>query len=101
MPDKERPLRLLENAEMVDVAAAEIPDGPPGKFRWRNVSYQVVGAEGPERIEPEWWRAAGAERPRDYFRVEDDAGRRFWLYREGRYGAPDAAPRWYMQGMFA
>ena len=101
MPDRERPLRLLEQAEAVDVAAAEIPDGPPGRFRWRNVSYQVVGAEGPERIEPEWWRAAGAERPRDYFRVEDDAGRRFWLYREGRYGAPDAAPRWYMQGMFA
>lgn len=101
MPDRERPLRLLENAEMVDVAAAEIPDGPPGKFRWRNVSYHVVGAEGPERIEPEWWRTAGTTRARDYFRIEDDAGRRFWLYREGQYGAANPAPRWYMQGMFA
>ncbi len=101
MPDRERPLRLFEHAEAVDVTAAEIPDGPPGRFRWRNVSYAVVGAEGPERIEPEWWRAAGSERARDYFRIEDDTGRRFWLYREGLYGAQDAAPRWYMQGMFA
>lgn len=96
---KQRPLRLLTSPENIDVSAAEIPEGPPGRFRWRSVSYRVVGAEGPERIEPEWWRAQG-EKARDYFRVEDEAGRRYWLYREGRYGGADM-PRWYMQGMFA
>ena len=97
---RERPLRLLA-AESIEVTAAEIPEGPPGRFRWRSVSYRVAGAEGPERIEPEWWTATGKAGSRDYFRVEDEAGRRYWLYREGRYGASEAPPRWFMQGMFA
>lgn len=98
--DRQRPLRLLA-AEGIEVTAAEIPEGPPGRFRWRSVSYRVAGAEGPERIEPEWWNTFGKAGSRDYFRVEDEAGRRYWLYREGRYGASEAPPRWFMQGMFA
>lgn len=94
-----RPIRLL-TAEQIEVTAAEIPEGPPGRFRWRSVSYRIVGAEGPERIAPEWWRTTELAETRDYFRVEDEAGRRYWLYREGRYGA-ERPPRWYMQGMFA
>jgi protein ImuB len=60
-----------------------------------------VEAEGPERLSPEWWLPAGeAQKPRDYYIAGDESGRRFWLYREGRYG-DGPAPRWYMHGLFA
>jgi protein ImuB len=93
-----RPLRLLDPPERVE-ALAEIPDGPPVRFRWRRVLHAVRKAEGPERIAPEWWREAAPTR--DYFRVEDEAGRRFWLYREGLFGREVASPRWYVHGLFA
>ncbi|WP_293552884.1 DUF6504 family protein [Parvibaculum sp.] len=93
-----RPLRMLAAAEPVEVTA-EIPEGPPRNFRWRRVLYQVRRAEGPERIAPEWWRNP-RDRTRDYYRVEDTTGRRFWLYRDGLYDRDEAMPRWYIQGMF-
>lgn len=93
-----RPLRLLDPPERVE-ALAEIPDGPPVRFRWRRVLHAVRKAEGPERIAPEWWREEALTR--DYFRVEDEAGRRFWLYREGLFGREIMAPRWYVHGLFA
>jgi len=92
-----RPLRLFARPEPVE-AIAEVPDGPPVRFRWRRALYQVVRAEGPERIAPEWW--CDDDFTRDYFRVEDPAGRRFWLYREGLYGSERTAPRWYLHGVF-
>ena len=100
-----RPLRLLDPPERVE-ALAEIPDGPPVRFRWRRVLHAVRKAEGPERIAPEWWRVRddgshAAALTRDYFRIEDEAGRRFWLYREGLFGRETAAPRWYLHGLFA
>lgn len=99
-----RPLRLFERAEPID-AIAEVPDGPPLRFRWRRATHEVVAIEGPERIAPEWWKNAASNLTRDYFRVEDSNGRRFWLYREGLYGAGSApqanGPRWFMQGLFA
>ena len=70
--------------------------------RVSHVSHRIARAEGPERIAPEWWRVAeGAGRlTRDYYRVEDEDGRRFWLYREGLYGRETIAPRWYLHGIF-
>ena len=50
-----RPIRLIEPAERIDVLA-EVPDGPPIRFRWRRVLHAVIRADGPERIAPEWWR---------------------------------------------
>ncbi|MCB1498215.1 MAG: DNA polymerase Y family protein [Bauldia sp.] len=94
----DRPLRLFARPEPVEAMAA-VPDGPPLRFRWRRALYQIVRAEGPERIAPEWWRD-GEELSRDYFRVEDPAGHRFWLYREGLYGRETSAPRWYLHGVF-
>ena len=44
--------------------------------------------------------AETARMTRDYFRVEDTDGHRFWIYREGLY-RKDAAPRWYLQGVSA
>jgi len=98
----ERPLRLFERPEPID-AIAQAPDGPPLKFRWRRMVHDVAAYEGPERIAPEWWREAQDSLTRDYYRVEDVKGRRFWLYREGLYEGETAQrrPRWFVQGLFA
>ncbi|MCP5000672.1 MAG: DNA polymerase Y family protein [Hyphomicrobiales bacterium] len=95
-----RPIRLFERPEPIE-AMAEVPEGPPITFRWRRALHRVVAAEGPERIEAEWWRDDEA-RPRDYYRIEDEVGRRYWLYRQGLFTAHDAPPpRWFMHGIFA
>jgi protein ImuB len=102
--EKPRPLLLLPQAEPTEVTAL-IPEGPPRRFRWHGVTYDITGAQGPERIADEWWRApypsrAGAP-TRDYYLVEDGEGHRFWLYREGLYGRKTATPRWFVHGLFA
>jgi len=97
-----RPLHLFDPPQPVEVIAA-VPDGPPQRFRWRRTLHEVARYEGPERIAPEWWRRA-PDKPgltRDYYRVEDVRGRRFWLFRHGLYEAESAAPRWYVHGLFA
>ncbi len=84
-------------------AIAELPDAAPSRFTWRRVAHRVAKAQGPERLSPEWWRPEtrlGA-RTRDYYAVEDDAGRRFWLFREGLYDrieGEDHLPQWWIQG---
>jgi protein ImuB len=79
---------------------ALIPEGPPRQFRWRGVRHQVAHAQGPERIAPEWWRQSPNDAERDYYMVEDSAGRRFWLYRAGLYGRGDAPPpQWFIHGV--
>jgi protein ImuB len=99
-PGSARPLLLLPRPEAAEVIAL-VPEGPPRQFRWRGVLYQAADAEGPERIAPEWWRqGGGGETERDYYVVEDVAGRRFWLYRAGRYGA-GSTPVWFVHGVFA
>ncbi len=95
-----RPLKILERPEKIAVLYAS-PDGYPRRFRWRGDVHEVVRVEGPERIAPEWWREKGSARLRDYYRIEDGAGRRYWIYRagladDGRGGMPD----WFLQGMF-
>lgn len=95
-----RPIRLLRHPEPLDVPATEVPEGAPLQFRWRRVLHRVERAEGPERIAPEWWRQEAETATRDYFRVEDAAGHRYWVYRQGYHGAPEA-PRWFMHGLFA
>ncbi|MBZ9845621.1 DUF6504 family protein [Mesorhizobium sp. CA5] len=102
----ERPVRLFRSPEPIEVPATEIPEGPPMNFRWRRALYRVARAEGPERIAAEWWRQLPGEEEaptRDYYRIEDSEGRRYWLYRQGLYNsAPQAAPpRWFMHGVFA
>lgn len=100
-----RPLTLLDPPERIEVLA-QVPDGPPGQFRWRGRVHRVMAQEGPERIAPEWWRRAEghASDPglsRDYYRVEDMAGSRFWLFRHGLYERETAHPAWYVHGLFA
>lgn len=94
-----RPQHLLDPPQPVEVIA-EVPDGPPRRFRWKGTLHEIQCHEGPERIAGEWWR--GGKRPtRDYYRVEDTAGRRFWLFRHGLYVQGRDIPRWYVHGLFA
>ncbi|NRA28681.1 MAG: DNA polymerase Y family protein [Parvularculaceae bacterium] len=98
---KVRPLTLFPRPEAIEVLAA-VPDGPPMRFVWRKVSRRVKRTDGPERIAPEWWKLTekGA-RARDYYRVEDESGRRYWVFRDGLYddgrGGP---PQWFIHGLF-
>lgn len=102
-----RPPLLLATPESVTVMA-EVPEGPPLRFTWRRVNRRVIKAEGPERIAPEWWRVfdgSPAQRTRDYYRIEDEDGCRYWVFREGLYQDRDEArdaepPRWFLHGVF-
>ena len=93
-----RPLRLFVRPEPIE-AVAEVPDGPPLRFRWRRVLHDVAAIEGPERIAAPWWRRPDAP-TRDYFRAEDSQGRRFWLYREGLWGRETLRAKWFVHGVF-
>jgi protein ImuB len=112
-----RPLFLLPAPEPM-AAIAEMPDGPPLQFTWRRVGRRVAAAEGPERIAPEWWRLLGRSRhaegglatipgqqwrTRDYYRIEDEQGGRYWVFRAGLFrddGEDEQAPVWFMHGLF-
>jgi protein ImuB len=106
-----RPLRLLARPEPIE-AIAEVPDGPPLRFRWRRALHEVIAAEGPERIEGPWWGEPGEQSSfasfeksaRDYFRVEDQMGLRFWLFRAGLYRdfvpGTSPPPSWFVHGSF-
>lgn len=94
-----RPLQLFDPPQSIETLA-ETPDGPPLRFRWRRALHTVARAEGPERIAPEWWRDGQAP-TRDYYRVEDSEGRRFWLFRAGLYERETDRPRWFLHGLFA
>ena len=95
-----RPERLLDQPEAIGVIYAT-PEGLPRRFVWRRLVHDVIRAEGPERISPEWWRERGNARLRDYYRVEDRDGRRYWIYREGLFGdGRGGDPLWYLHGLF-
>jgi protein ImuB len=95
-----RPPLLLRRAEPAQVLAL-MPEGAPRRFRWRGEMHGVALAQGPERIAAEWWREREPRPTRDYYLVENEEGRRFWLYREGLYGRETASPRWFVHGFFA
>ena len=95
--DRPRPTRLLARPEPVTVTAP-IPDYPPLLFRYKGEVHPIKKADGPERIEREWWMDEGEHR--DYYYVEDDKGRRYWLYRSGHYGG-DGSGQWFLHGFFA
>lgn len=94
-----RPLKLLDRAEKIAVLYAT-PDGYPQRFRWRGQTHEVMRVEGPERIAPEWWRSRSTARLRDYYRIEDEEGHRYWIYRSGLIGdGRGGLPDWFLQGL--
>ncbi|WP_247887023.1 DNA polymerase Y family protein [Azospirillum sp. SYSU D00513] len=95
--DRPRPVRLLVPPEPIEVVAP-VPDDPPKLFRWRGATHRVGKADGPERLCAEWWRHGGELR--DYYRVEDMEGRRFWVFRLGLH-RPEAPAGWFLHGFFA
>ena len=98
-----RPLRLFRKPEPLDGVISLIPDDPPRQFEWRRRLHRIRRAEGPERIGDEWWRKDIADvrtdAVRDYYRVEDQDGARFWVFREGLY-APGEPAKWFLHGLF-
>ncbi|MEO1647493.1 MAG: DUF6504 family protein [Pseudomonadota bacterium] len=97
----DRPLKILDKPEKVAVLYAT-PDGFPKRFRWRDEVREVARVEGPERLAPEWWREKSTTRLRDYYRIEDEGGGRYWIYRDGIAGdGRGGLPDWYLQGLFA
>ncbi len=101
--DQPRPVRLFARPLPIE-AMAVAPDDPPFLFRWQGRTHRVRMAEGPERIAAEWWRKAWddneIDRVRDYYRVEDESGARFWVFRTGFYGG-ERPTRWFLHGLFA
>lgn len=92
---KSRPLYLFKDPEPIEVTAP-IPDYPPMLFRYRNQIHKIAKADGPERIEQEWWLQQGQHR--DYYQVEDEDGQRYWLFRRGHYH--DKSYQWFLHGVF-
>jgi protein ImuB len=100
LPSAQRPQRLLDRPEAIDVIYAT-PEGMPRRFMWRRAIHDIARVEGPERIAPEWWRQPSSARLRDYYRVEDADGRRYWIYREGLIGdGRGGLPAWFIHGLF-
>jgi len=97
MTDRPRPLYILPRPEAVEVTAP-IPDYPPMMFRYKGVRHKIIKADGPERIEQEWWLRDGKHR--DYYAVEDEEGKRYWLFRAGHYDA-EKTYQWFIHGFFA
>jgi protein ImuB len=89
-PRRTRPLLLLDEPTLVDVLMP-VPDGLPQVFHWQGAAHRIAHLEGPERITPEWWRG-GKAAARDYYRIEDRNGRRYWLFRE--------KAQWFLHGLF-
>ena len=98
---RETPTRLLDSPEEIAVLYAT-PEGLPRRFVWRRKVHDIARAQGPRRVAPEWWRAPSTARLRDYYKVEDADGRRFWIFREGVVGdGRGGAPLWYVHGLFS
>lgn len=91
-----RPLQLLATPERIEVTALT-PDHPPMLFRYKGQLHTIIRADGPERIEQEWWLQQGQHR--DYYRVEDQEGRRYWLFRLGHYH--EKIYQWFIHGFLA
>ena len=97
-----RPARILKRPEPIDNVLSELPDQPPRRFIWRGITHRIVCADGPERISGEWWRRPGeAGAVRDYFRVENENGERFWVFRRGDgEDTRSGNLSWHMHGIF-
>ncbi len=94
--ERSRPIHLLRRPELVEVSAP-IPDYPPMNFKYNGKLHTIQKADGPERIEDEWWIEPA--RSRDYYTVEDQDGARYWLFRSGHY-TDGGSVKWFLHGFF-
>jgi protein ImuB len=101
LPALAPPIHLFDPPQPIAAMMAEASDDAPSRFRWRGKLHDVARVEGPEPASSTAARVddtAGSQR--DYYRVEDCRGRRFWIFRETRT-APAEPPAWYVHGLFA
>lgn len=94
--DKLRPTYLLKQPQRIEVTAP-IPDYPPMNFRYNGKLYTVIKADACERIESEWWLDKGLHR--DYYAVQTEEGKCYWLFRLGHYN-DNNKPLWFIHGFF-
>ncbi len=94
--DLPRPVHVLKKPEPIEVSVP-IPDYPPLLFNYKGTLHTVKKADGPERIEQEWW--SDKSEYRDYYCLEDEHGGRYWVFRLGDYLTGD--PKWFIHGFFA
>ena len=101
-PKWPRPIRLFARPEPLARVMALMPDQPPRRFEWRGKTYKIVAGDGPERVHGEWWRReAEVWAVRDYYRVEDEEGGRYWVFRRGDGFEEDTGDlSWWMHGVF-
>jgi protein ImuB len=101
-PGWQRPIRLFARPEPLSRVMALMPDQPPRRFEWRGRTYKVVAGDGPERVHGEWWRRdAEVWAVRDYYRVEDEEGGRYWVFRRGDGFEDETGDlSWWMHGVF-
>ena len=81
---------VFQEPELVEVIALA-PDGPPSRVQRNGAAFDVVTSFGPERIGAPWWKGGSGSGVRDYFCVEDQEGRWFWL-------VLDLSGRWFLHG---
>lgn len=86
----------LFNTPLAIAVSAPIPDYPPMNFRLNGQLHEIIKADGPKRIEKEWWIEEGEHR--DYYVVEDKNGSRYWVFRSGHYEKGNA--QWFLHGEF-
>lgn len=93
---RERPPTLFVTPEPIHTIAM-LPDKPPSRVQWRGEQLTIISGSGPERIAPEWWSAPLQHDPftgRDYFTIQDSAGRWLWVFREA------SSQRWFVHGVW-
>ena len=131
--ERPRPLFLLDQPEPIEAMAelpdsaparfswrrvsrkvlrAEGPERLSPEW-WRTPVPRLADPEAPPETEAEKTdriRARSEAREsedvgatRDYYRVEDEDGRRYWLFRQGLYdrAAQEKLPSWWLHGVFA
>jgi protein ImuB len=94
--DQVRPMQLLHPPESIETMALT-PDYAPRQFIYRGERHIIVNADGPDRIEQEWWIEDGGYR--DYYVAEDEEGMRYWLFGMPPH-EPGAPRRWFIHGYF-
>ena len=93
----DRPTVLLDPPERAQVTLLN-PEGPLVTIRWRGVSRSVLTTVGPERIGRRWWHFDLSRRSlavRDYYKLQDEAGRWLWAFRALPGG------RWFVHGVWS
>ena len=83
-------------------AKRAVREASPERDPSRSAAKRAVREASPERDPSRSAAKRAVKRTRDYYRIEDEAGRRYWVFRDGLYGdGRGGPPRWFVHGVFA